>query len=495
MSDDRKAISSGRVLAASAWALISRGSVRMLGLVSTIVLARLLTPTDFGIVGMAMIVVGFSEAVLEFGVRAILIHRSNLTREDYDTAWTLNVIQGAMATAITAALAIPAAHYFHDPRLPVVILALATGMMIGSMENIGVVNFQRDLEFSRDFILFVARKMAGVVVGITAAIIFQSYWAMVCGYLATQTVGTTVSYAIHPYRPRLSFAKLREFLRFSVWLSVRQVGAFARERVDRFIVGGSASSAVMGYYTIASELTEIVSSELMAPIGRALLPAFAGLQGQHERLRAAVRTAIGGVTTIVMPAAAGMAFVAHDLVVVVLGSKWLAAVPILQILALAVLLRSVSFTMGMLLTAVGRLAFHTFMIWLQVAAFWGLWAFWLYTHGAEGAALARLGAASGFAAIMCLYAIVTGFLRVRDLIGTLTRPVAATAGMIAVLAWLQPQLANGTITALAMCVVAGVSTYSSLLIVLWAASGRPDGVERIVLNHAMERLHAIRGGT
>ena len=495
MSDDRKAISSGRVLAASGWALVSRGSVRMLGLVSTIVLARLLTPTDFGIVSMAMIVVGFSEAVLEFGVRAILIHRSNLTRDDYDTAWTLNVIQGALATAITAALAVPAAHYFHDPRLPVVVLALAAGMMIGSLGNIGVVNFQRDLEFSRDFVLFVARKLAGVIVGITAAIIFRSYWAMVCGYLATQLTGTTVSYVIHPYRPRLSVAKLREFLRFSVWLSVRQVGAFARERVDRFIVGGSASSTVMGYYTIASELTEIISSEMMAPIGRALLPAFAGLQGQHERLRAAMRTAIGGVTTIVMPAAAGMAFVAHDLVMVVLGAKWLAAVPILRILALAVLLRSVSFSMGMLLTAVGRLAFHTYMIWLQVLAFWGLWAFWLYAHGPQGAALARLVAASGFAFVMCSYTIAIGFLRVRDLVSALTRPVAASACMIAALSWLQPQLVGGTVATLAILVIAGAGAYSSLLLVLWAASGRPDGFERIVLNHAMERLHAIRGST
>ena len=151
---------------------------RLIGLVSTLILARLLVPEDFGIVAMASVVVGLIDTLLDLGVGSALIQNRDAGREDFDTAWTMRVIQALGAALILWFAAPLAAEYFRDPRVVDVIRVMALAMLIGGFENIGIVAFQKNMEFGSDFRFFFFRRLAGFIVTISLAFWLHSYWAM-----------------------------------------------------------------------------------------------------------------------------------------------------------------------------------------------------------------------------------------------------------------------------------------------------------------------------
>jgi len=487
---DRTEINQSKLLRASGWAVASRWAVRLLGLVSTVVLARLLTPADFGVVGMAMIVVGFSESLLEFGVRSILIHRSNLSRQDYDTAWTFNLIQNGLGAAIIVAGAFPAATYFHDSRLEPVLFVLAAGVLFGGLSNIGVVDYQRDLDMGRDFVLFIVRKLTSVVLSISIAIVYQSYWAMVYAYVGSRIAEVVISYIMHSYRPRLSLAMWSEFLGFSSWLTIRQIGTFAQGRLDRLLVGGRNTTSAMGQYTVASELSEMLISELLAPLARALLPAFAALQKDTQRLNRAAEKSIGGVAALAMPASVGLSLVAGDVVPIVFGTQWGPAVPLLEILALAMLIKALIHPVATLLTAIGSMAVTAWGMWVQVAVFFAVWALFFTSQGLRGIAEARLVAAVFYAGTIFWYAHTLNVFRGRQLVLAFMRPAASTAVMALVLLAIRGYFTAPALTALFAQVVVGGIVYALTLLGTWSLMGRPAGLEEIVVSFVARRIGA-----
>src|SRR5574343_1343215 len=135
-----------------------RWTDRLIGLFSTLILARLLVPADFGIVAMASIVVGLVDTLLALGVGSALIQNRNAGREDFDTAWTLGIIQGAVVATLIWFAAPYAAESFRDPRVQDVVRVMAFTTFLGAFENIGVVAFQKNMEFGRDFRYFLFRR-------------------------------------------------------------------------------------------------------------------------------------------------------------------------------------------------------------------------------------------------------------------------------------------------------------------------------------------------
>lgn len=487
----RAAVSRAVVLRASAWAVGSRWTVRLLGLLSTIVLARLLTPADFGVVGTAMIVIAFSEAMFEMGVRTVLIHADDPTRADYDTAWTMSLIQAWAGAALTAALAVPAAAWFDDPRVVPVMYAMAAAMAVGGLRNIGIVDFQRDLAMGPDFVLFVVQKVSSVAVAIAAAFLLRSYWALVAGYATFMTSSVILSYVMHPYRPRLSLARWRRFLRMSLWLTMQAMGRFAQLRLDRLIVGGAAGTGALGFYSVASDLANMLVGELLAPMARALLPAYAALQTQAARLRNAAEQAVAGCTAVALPAAAGAALTAPQLIRVVFGEQWLPAVPVFQILCLVMGLNAMRQPVGTLLVATGRVALPAWGTWAQAAVFVGAWALWFRDDGLTGFAFAVLIAQGCFTALTFAGALKDGLIGGGQLARAVGRPLLACVAMAAVLLEL-PVPPLPPVADLALRVTVGAVTYGAALLGLWLALGRPRGVESLAVDMLQGALRRRR---
>ncbi len=283
---------------------------KLLGLVSTLILARLLPPADFGLVAMATVLVGFLQVLTQFGFDAALIQKQDVTRKHFDTAWTYNILFSLISGVILALLASPAAKYYDDPRIFDIVVVLALSTALYGFQNIGVIKFRKELEFRREFFFYTSIKSLSFIVTVSLAFLTRSYWALVLGSLTISIVTVVLSFVCSGYRPRLSFAKTHELFSFSIWMFLNNVLLFARTRGADLIVGRILGPRSLGLFTIGYEISNLPTTELIAPINRAILPGYAKIAADRFRLRAAFCNVIAVVAMVALPSAVGIAVVA-----------------------------------------------------------------------------------------------------------------------------------------------------------------------------------------
>ncbi|MFC7541192.1 oligosaccharide flippase family protein [Siccirubricoccus deserti] len=484
------------------WVVAWRMTTRLLGLVSTLVLARLLTPADFGLVALAYACRSTLDACTNAGVEQQIIRSPNPTRELYDTAFTLNMAR-CLAIAALLALGAALAVFFGDPRLETVLLVLALLPAIGGFTNIGVVDFHRDLAFRREFQMMILPRLVTFVTSLGAALVFRSYWALVLSMVTGSICSVTMSYLMHPFRPRLSLVAWRELAGFSFWIWALSVASVVRDRADSFFVGRLLGPWSLGVYSLGSEIATLPASEVVGPICRASFPGLAA--SQREGGDAATRDAffrIIALTALVMlPAGVGVAMVAAPVVFLAVGPAWNEAVPLVAVLGIAGVALPFGNISQVLLTAQGRMRLLFGVYLVAALARLGLMAAFIPWLGLPGAALA-LGLGFLLDAVMMVY-FATRMLRVRPgaVLLPCWRPAAASAAMALVLwatglGWAPvPTDAAAAIRALAAGVGCGVVVYAAIAAALWLACNRPAGAESDllrVIGQATQRLRRVR---
>jgi polysaccharide transporter, PST family len=477
----------GAVLKSAGWSVAIRWTMRLLGLASTAVLARLLTPADFGLVAMAMLVVGFVEAWLSLGLDTALIQNQNATRQHYDTAWTIRIIQSVFVASAIAVAAPLAAAYFKEPRVVPVIWILCLGLPLGAVGNIGIIAFRKDLEFHRQFALQVTARVLRFVITVGAALWLRSYWALVIGIVASYGVACALSYVMHPYRPRLSLSRVRELWSYSQWMLMRSIGHFIEMRADEVIVGGLGSARLMGLYTVASEFGRLPGSEIAAPLDQALVPGFAKVQHDAHRLAAAYLKVLGTVSAVTLPAGIGLALVAKEVVLVVMGAQWAGAVPLLVLLAISGAVRTGGSLSTSLFLGAGRPGMAAAFSWLNAGLLLGLALPVVGSHGAEGVAMAKI--AGGVVLIVFTFIGVTRICNVtaKDIAACLWRPVLASVLMVIAVASV-PGTDGRLLVDLILKVGVGAVSYGAALLLFWRWVGCPDGAERFFLEQLRRRV-------
>jgi O-antigen/teichoic acid export membrane protein len=462
-------------------------------LVSTIVLARLLLPSDFGVIVLASIVIGFVDTVFDLGVHIPLIQRKNPSRDEFDTAWTLRLLQSIVAAVVLLLVAEPAAAYLGDDRVGPVMQVLAAALLFVGLENIGTVYFQRHLQFRRDFLFLFVRRISGVAVALFLAWHLQSYWALVAGTVTGRAVGCLASYALHPYRPRLSLAAFRSLWSVSQWTLVRNLAAFAESRVDKLAIAKLAGSPAAGAYGTAEEFALLPITEFLAPLGRALLPLLASANQDGDRLRLAYLHALEVQCLVAIPAAVGLHCIAPELVLVVLGVNWIAATPFLATLALVGIAVTVTHAAFYVFMATGRMALLAALSLFQLTVLVCLLALTWRTSDPAWIPWLRLLAAAAIIppVLYCLLRTVPA-LRLVHVGRALIRPSAAALSMYLALLYV-PDAAAGTLSVLAVKVLVGVLCYIAALFFLWFAAGRPAGPESRALATLQAALARIGG--
>ena len=190
-----------RTARGAGWVMAWRLGMRVLGLISTLVLVRLIQPADFGIIALATSFMQTIDGMLTLGTEEAVIREASPARVFYDTAFTLNLLRGLSVTILVAILAYPAARFFADPRLGAVLLFVAVLPVLDGLANIGAVDFRRDFAFHREFAIMVLPKLCGIVTAMAAAAALHSYVAMLFGMGVNRTLRVVMSYVMHPYRP------------------------------------------------------------------------------------------------------------------------------------------------------------------------------------------------------------------------------------------------------------------------------------------------------
>lgn len=466
-----------------AWAILMRWSIRLIGLGSTLILARILTPDDFGVVAIAMIVVNFMAEISELGTSQLLIRARDVGRAQCDTAWTVTLLQGVLTGCVLGVLAQPAGTYFKEPRIVDILYVLAVTAAIGGLENIGPVLLRRELNFSRDFAFNVYKKLIVFACTVGAAVYFRSYWALVVGHVTGTIAGVILSFRIHRYRPRWSLTHFAEYLRFG--------GAIVPMRVANTLLGTTASilvasvgnSATMGAFRVAGDLATLFTQEIIVPMGRGLLPNYVRLIDKPDELLVAFNRVVSIVALFCIPIGIGVAAVASDLVLVLLGPQWDLAAELIRFLAIGAAIFAVFRTMNnQILIAAGREKTAAILAWVRLAITAPiLWA------GLQLGGVVGLAQATIVAPIVYLPFI---FHEVRHVVGLtpatfaglIWRPAIASIGMYFMVKLLHPAFLDLALLRLIWDTTIGVIVFSLTTLTLWAVVGRPRGAEQLVID-------------
>ena len=477
---------------------------RSFGFVSTIVLAHLLVPADFGIVAMATSLSALLELLTYFGLDMALLRQRETTEDHFNSVWTLNVLCGCAMAALMIALSIPAAHFYREPRVTAVICALAGVPLIQAFENVGVVNFRKELRFDLEFRFMFYKRVIRFAVTLLIAVWLRDYWALVIGMLIGRIAGVVFSFVMQSFRPRFSLRSLGELMHFSKWLMLHNLMSFLRDRGSDFVVGRLAGPASLGLFSVAAEISNMPGTELVGPINRAVLPAYMSIAHDLPALRREYVSVLSMVSLLAVPLVAGCAVCAPFFVLLFLGQRWMESASLIEILAFYGITRVMQINAYSAFLALGKPQYYVTISFIHVCVLVTLLITLTILDGLRGAAWAYV--ISSVIAMPVDFYFITRFmdLPASAYIGALWRPICSATVMYLGVRILGPPLPGNAALPAAQaaysflaCITIGAPTYLLAVVVFWMASGRPTGAESAALNRiraVWNRATALRTG-
>ena len=341
---------------------------RALGLVSTIILARLLFPSDFGILALAGFVTGLISQFSDFGIGMALVQRKDNVDEAKNAAFYMYIIMGILLYIVAFFAAPFAAQFFNEPVIQQVIRISGIGLIINS---IGVVNrwlLFKELKFKKITIVDILRSSVTVVITIILAFYGFSFWSIVYGSLAGSILEALLLWAVNPWRPRLRFNKqiTKELFHFGKYVFMSTIFVFFILNIDNVTAGRVLGTVFVGYYMLAFRFGNYSTTLVTHVVSRVIFPTFAKIQDDLERLRKAYLMQLKYVSMISIPMAFGTFAIASEFVTIVLGEKWTPVIPLLQILCFYGLFRSLQSGAGNIFYAVGKPQYSTKILSIEL---------------------------------------------------------------------------------------------------------------------------------
>ena len=347
---------SKKVVRGGMWVFGLRIINRGLGFIRTIILARLLAPEDFGLLGIAMLAIATLETFSQTGFQGALIQKKENVESYLDTAWTVSAVRGVILFLILFFSAPLAASFFNSPQATLVIKVIAVSTLLSGFRNIGILFFQKELEFNKQFFYELSATLVDLTVAITLAFMLRNVWALVWGGLASNFTRLFMSYILHSYRPHIRFDKneFKELFSFGKWVLGSSILVFLVTQGDDIFVGKMLGVTALGFYQMAYLISNLPATEITHVISQVTFPAYSKLQEDIQRLREAYLDTLQLTAFVSMPIAGGIFVLAPDFTRIFLGEKWMLMVPAIQVLVLAGLIRSIAATTGPIFYGVGR---------------------------------------------------------------------------------------------------------------------------------------------
>lgn len=451
-----------RTLLGAGWSVSARTAGRVIDVVTLLILARMLTPADFGLTAIAVSIIAIVDMVLEVPLVQALTRLGEVGKTHLDTAFTIGLMRGGAIGVLMTGAAWPVALVYQDPRLFWLVIALALGPISRSLYSPAMVFHFRALDFRTAFIADLSGKVLASALSVGVLLAGGGYWAIVVSAVGSSLIPTLLSYILAPYRPIASLARLSDFTAFTGWFTASQILGAVSWQYDRVLLGFYLDKASLGRYTVASDFAVLPTQSIIGPAMRPVLAAFSTIAGNADRLRSAYLKAARLTMLIAVPAGLGIALTSDLIVAIVLGPQWMQAAHYLTWLALAVIPTAYCQPFASLTLAVDRpsLVFWSNLfdtlarIILMTAAFHGF--------GIEGILYARI--------VVALLQAVVAALYVRRLVGLSLRAQVRNLWQVALsclimslcvllLRHVLPQVDLGTIGALAATAVSGGLIY------------------------------------
>lgn len=467
--------------------------LRFIDLLATAIIARILVPEDFGIAALGITTLALLRTISELPVADSLVRLPEVTRDDLDTAFTLNVLRGLFVGALLCLASIMLPAIYDDPRLTGILLLLALAPVFQGLASPAMVHFTRALNFRPMTLTNIFGKLASFLVTVMLAWLTASYWAIIAGMVIAPLISSILTFFLAPHRPGFCLKGARGMLSFAGWITVSQIISSLNQQGDRYFIGGILGTASLGIYAMASTIANMMGTQLIGPLMQPLFAGMSQFSHDHERLGRALLRGQRYLAFLAFPFGAALGALAQPAVLVALGPGWSEAASLLTWLAPAVALQTISTPIHSVLLATG----HTKVIAIREGIFFlvrlGPTVLGAIYGGLIGAVMVR--------SILSPFLILINFTVIRSLIGlsvrqqvvNVMRPVIGSAIVFMLLGWYLrsmgfPPGAFERFLLVLGAIAISICAYLPVSILIWRIVDKGEGPEKLILDHLRNAL-------
>jgi O-antigen/teichoic acid export membrane protein len=446
------------------WAYVSFIFGKGLTFVTTIILARLLAPEQFGLMGYALIAIQYLDILNTFGLDVAVISRRDRVEEAANAAFIISFLMSGLLVGLAWFGAPAIAAFFDEPRVVELFRTLAIVLPLSALSMVPQAMIKRELRFKAKLIPDVGRSLAKGGCSIVLALTGFGVWSLVWGQIAGEAVSTIILWIVARWRPTLRFDRqvTGEMFTFGLHMISVGLGGALRNNVDYLLVGRLLGAAALGYYTIAYRIPELIIQNVNYVVSNVAHPLIARLQSDKQQLHEVYFTYIRYISLFTFPAGVGIALVSAPFIRVFYTSKWDLAIVPMQAVAIALAISSIAHVPGVLYKAINRpeILNKIMLIRLPVA----IGAVWYATRwGINGVAISQVFLALFYIAVDSF--IVNRLVRfsLRELVKALTPALIGSGAMVIALGLTIIYLIPDGVFGLILMVLIGLTTYASTL--------------------------------
>ena len=344
------------VISGAKWSSISQIGRQSIQLVTIIVLARLLSPSDFGLIAMATVVIGFITLFKDMGTSAAVIQRRNLSDELLSSIFWVNAAMGLFTMLLLFVLSPLAAIFYHEPRITPLMRVLSLTFLISGFSIVQQACLQRDLKFNKLARVELFAALSGSIVGIGSAALGCGAWSLVFQTLTVATTTTILLWAYTNWKPKLIFrrSEISSVSNYSLNITGFNIVNFFARNADNLLIGRFLGAQNLGYYNLAYNIMLLPLQNISGAIDRVMFPAYAQIQDDNVKFRYAYLKVVGAISLITFPMMMCLMVLSQEVVLTFFGQQWLAVVPLVIILSTVGIVQSISTMNGNIYRAKGH---------------------------------------------------------------------------------------------------------------------------------------------
>lgn len=346
----RKSIRGGTVT------MLSQGISIAIQLTSTVILARLLSPNDYGVIAMVMAVTALAGLFRDIGLSSAAIQKKDLTRAQQSNLFWLNVAMGTLLTILVGTASPLVAWFYDKPELLWVTVSLSSTFLIGSLGTQHGAMLVRNMQFGRKAVAGITGSLVMLATAFAFAINGYSYWSLVWGNIAGGFTTTVLLFALSPFRPG-AMAKgtgIRDMLKFGANITAFDFVNYFHRNLDNLLIGRFWGTGTLGLYSRAYQLLMFPINAIRGPINAVAFPAMSRLQHEPSAYQIYYRRITGLLALLSMPLVAFLFLASRPLIEIALGTSWLGVAPIFSILAITAFIQPVASLRGIVLLSTGQ---------------------------------------------------------------------------------------------------------------------------------------------
>jgi O-antigen/teichoic acid export membrane protein len=356
------------------------------------IVARLLSPTDFGVFGIALLALSLLELLTETGLNVVLIQSQRDLSKYLDSAWIVSIIRGILITIALVILSPLISSFFHSPQSLWILLLISLAPLLRGFINPSEIIFQKELRFSSEFFFRIAIFAVDMLVSIALVLLTKSVAALVWGMLAGVLLELIISFVFIKPTPKFSFNKeyLAEIFHKGKWVTAYGLFNYAAQNSDDIAVGKILGVNPLGIYQVAYKISTFVLTEIADVVNKVFFPLYSQMADDKEKLRKVFLQSISALSLVVIPVSLLIFIFPKEIITVFLGDKWIGAVNILKVLTFYGMARAIIGYPSALFLAVGHQKYVAYMTFTRAFALIVLIVPMIYFFGIMGAAYSAI---------------------------------------------------------------------------------------------------------